>query len=317
MRTRHEIVEQRGFVLVTVLWILAILTVISLGFGRRSMMERRVAAYTLDHAQAMQMARGALERGIAELANKSFYDARAPGGGYYTGLDQRWARPLDLLRDEPLYRTSEDPEFDNDRCFYIIRDNGSRISINFAPEELLHDVDGLSFLVVREIMSRREARGRSRVVQRFFSIDELRDLRGMDDEDWMGEDGNPGLRDLFTVWGDRKINLNTASEAVLLAIPDIRNSVVSKIIGYRVGPDAELGTQDDKAFKNIDDLSKKLKITGSELTLLSRYCKTTSNSFTIDAYATRRGGLIVAHCQAIVTAGGRSVLQWSENTLGT
>ena len=55
LRTQHR----GGFVLVSVLWILAILTVISLGFARRAMLERRMAWYALDREQAQQMARAA------------------------------------------------------------------------------------------------------------------------------------------------------------------------------------------------------------------------------------------------------------------
>ncbi|MDP7638547.1 MAG: hypothetical protein QGG73_02365, partial [Candidatus Hydrogenedentes bacterium] len=51
---------RRGFVLVSVLWILAILTVVSLGFANRASLERKVAWYALDQAQAQNMARGAV-----------------------------------------------------------------------------------------------------------------------------------------------------------------------------------------------------------------------------------------------------------------
>ena len=65
----------RGFVLVTVLWVLAILSLITIGFGRRAMLDRKAATYTLDHDRAMYRARGAVERGIAELRNKAIIDA--------------------------------------------------------------------------------------------------------------------------------------------------------------------------------------------------------------------------------------------------
>ena len=53
-----------------VLWVLAILTVVTLGFGRRVMLERRASAYSMDYAQAKQMARGAIEVGRVKLANQ-------------------------------------------------------------------------------------------------------------------------------------------------------------------------------------------------------------------------------------------------------
>ena len=87
-----------GFVLVTVLWVLAILTVIALGLGNRSVMERRVSWNAMDHAQALHMARGAVERGIFEVGNKRQIDFMLDQSGY-TALDQRWTKPLDLLNN--------------------------------------------------------------------------------------------------------------------------------------------------------------------------------------------------------------------------
>ena len=73
---KHTIRQKdQGFVLTTILWIVAILTVIVLGFGYRSLLERRIAWYELDKAQAQAMAHGAANRAILELENKRHLDA--------------------------------------------------------------------------------------------------------------------------------------------------------------------------------------------------------------------------------------------------
>lgn len=303
-----------GFVMVSVLWILAILTVISLGFSRRAVMERRVAAYTLDQNQAMQMARGAAERAIAELKNRAYIRSFTPGENY-VAYTQPWAKTIDLIHDEPVYIQADPDAFADDGCFYTITDNAGRISINDASKELLDEVDGLGIGVIREIMSYRTGDSKT-PPNRYVSIEQLREHRSISEDDWVGDDDGAGLRDVLTVWSSGKINLNTASEAVLLCVPDIRSNLAADIAEFTHGPDGTLGTDDDRgAFKDMEDVSKKLGIDATKLTALTRYCGTTSYSFTIDAYATRRGGKIVAHCQAIFMGG--QVRQWRENTLGT
>ncbi|HSV43549.1 MAG TPA: hypothetical protein VLJ10_03255, partial [Candidatus Bathyarchaeia archaeon] len=57
------------------------------------------------------------------------------------------------------------------------------------------------------------------------------------------------LYDFITVYGDGKVNINTASRAVLTALgmgPD----VINLIINYRNGPDKILGTDDDFVFQD-------------------------------------------------------------------
>ena len=66
-----------------------------------------------------------------------------------------------------------------------------------------------------------------------------------------------GLNDLFTCLGG-KININTASNAVLQMIPGIDSNVVTMITGAfpgRAGPDGVDGTEDDTPFMSIQDLN--------------------------------------------------------------
>ncbi len=307
----------QGFVLVSVLWILAIMLVLALGFARRSMMERKVAWYALDHAQALHMARGAAERGIVELGNRLIVDISEKKEGY-TGYDQRWAKPLDILHGETHYEATNDPAFEFDACGYRIQDCSSRISVNFAPEEMLNEIDGLSQTVVRKIITRRRGGDDGLEMQSFISIDEVRALSGIDDRDWYGRQPGTGLRDILSVWG-QGINLNTASEPVLRAVPRVQGNVVDEILGYRAGGDGELYTEDDQGFRSFADISEKLGITADKLAPLAQFCTTNSEYFTIEAYATRRRGKIVARVTAVVQiAGGfRSVLEWSEDVVRT
>ncbi len=58
------------------------------------------------------------------------------------------------------------------------------------------------------------------------------------------------LRPFVTLNGTGKVNLNTASEIVLISI-GLNPSLVKKILDFRKGDDGEEGTQDDGVFENL------------------------------------------------------------------
>lgn len=311
--------SERGFVLVIVLWVLAILTVISVGFGRRSVLDRRAAAFTLDKTQAMMLARGAVERGIIELRNKAAVDAYLEEGGY-TGFDQEWNRPINLFEEEGFFTQDEGEEFEEDICRYVIVDESSKISINAAPEKLLEEVPGLSRSHIRKINQRRglEQSEDDEPPQNFLSIEELRYLEGMDDETWFGENGKLGLADMLTCHSDGRININTAPREVLECIPDLSDSVIEAIIAYRVGEDGELGTEDDQSFQDMQKVVEHTRLPKGDVRILEQYCTIDSRFFTVKGYATRRQGKVQAVCQAVIqlNATEATVIQWREEAYG-
>jgi len=69
------------------------------------------------------------------------------------------------------------------------------------------------------------------------------------------EDDEPytGIASLLTVWGDGKININTASrEAMMAFLPGIDEWMVEDIIEGRKGLDGEENTEDD-GFESVDE----------------------------------------------------------------
>jgi hypothetical protein len=322
--------QNRGFVLVTVLWILALLTVVSLGFGRRAMIERRMAWYALDKAQAQQMARGAVERAIFELANQNSINQYLQQIGY-TGLDQSWAKPVDLFQATD-YFTLPDESSEGYTCTYRILDSERWFSINQAPEAVLREIDGLSTAAIRAIMHRRERQDSDDPDIRthaYLTTEELFASGDIGFDDWFGDDRHVGLVDMLTVWGGGKVNLNTAPEAVLRNVPDLNRSVIQGIIDYRQGQDGILGTSDDQAFKTQYEVAEKLEISTDRLIEIWEYCTLNSSSYTIEATATARGGKVQAQCTATVAQGGSrysivhpgrgglmDIKQWREDAYG-
>ncbi len=311
-------VHKTGFVLVSVLWITAMLTVITLGFGRRVALDRRAAAYALDQAEAMMMARGAVDRGIVEMHNRGLMQMLLPPdqqGG--THLGESWAHSKNLF-GEDYFEQRED--YENDEVIYVITDEERYININTTVQEVLEKMEPLSRPIVRKIMARRtEEVHEKEGATPFHAIEEIRYLQGVDEEDWFGEEAKPGLKNMLTVWGNGRVNVNTASEEVLACIPDMRGSDIEAIVAYRAGGDGALFTDDDQGFRDMEDLTDKTGVTGASREALDQYCICTSVFFRITGVATRRQGRVRAVCSAMVSLedGLSQILDWQEKTLGS
>lgn len=80
-----------------------------------------------------------------------------------------------------------------------------------------------------------------------------------------------GIAGLLTTWGDGKVNVNSASREVLMAIlPNIDDFVVEKIMERRTGLDGQAGTVDD-GFKTVDEV---ISYTGMDPKLAERITTT-------------------------------------------
>lgn len=309
--------HREGFVLVVVLWVLAIITVTTIGFGQRAYLDRHAAYYALDHTQAMYMARAAVNRGIVELRNKMVKDYLQEDERRITYIGQPWSEKVDIVNQESYFNLGE--AFAQDGAWFEIEDAERRISINRAPEEILEELPQLDRSVLRRILKRRtEGEHEGEGSTPFQALEELLAIEGIDEEAWYGADGVPGLRDLLTVWGSGRINVNTALPEVLACIPDLGDSSVGAILAYRAGTDGELYTRDDRGFKSMQDLSERTGIEGDPRRALDRYCMVQSAHFKIKGTATRRTGKVRAACSAFaeVVDSRAKVVAWQEESFG-
>ncbi|MGD8915130.1 MAG: type II secretion system minor pseudopilin GspK [Syntrophobacterales bacterium] len=76
----------------------------------------------------------------------------------------------------------------------------------------------------------------------FTSLAELQLVRGMTEALYFGAEENPGLRDLLTVYGNGKININTATPLILRALvsksvsEDTAEAWAESVVAYREEP---------------------------------------------------------------------------------
>ncbi len=80
-----------------------------------------------------------------------------------------------------------------------------------------------------------------------------------------------GMGDKLTVWGDGKVNLNTATADVLLSYSEYEDWELESVFEARKGEDGEEGTLDD-GIKSLDDVGAD----GNKFKLQSTFVKVTS-----------------------------------------
>ena len=243
---------------------------------------------------AFYIARGGLEAGMNQLLL-----AKSPG---YEGLGDAWhSEKNEALRDTDLggegqavgkYRVAYyDPESGQERIG--IADEESKLNINKAEPAMLKRLDpAFTDDFVKAIVERRQ-------VKPFLSLSELNGIPGAPRR-FMTR-----ARETFlTVWGDGKVNINTAPPVVLASV-GMDAEHVKKIQEFRKGSGnaAEIGV-----FKTLDDARPYLGMD-------DRWFTTSSSHFAIVAqgYLTDKPG-ITCKLREVVQRGpeGLEVLRFEQ-----
>jgi len=157
------------------------------------------------------------------------------------------------------------------------------------------------------------------------SIDELLLVRGftpevLDGGPGAGEDepGMAGIRDLMTTYGDGTVNVNAASQRVLMTLPGIDDVIAEDIIQERETPLESAGSSGNTATKNETRLFKDANdFFGRFPTLNSsarKYITTAPGTYRITSTGSSQGVTRVISCVANVDrrTGELAILQWQE-----
>jgi len=78
-----------------------------------------------------------------------------------------------------------------------------------------------------------------------------------------------------------KVNINTASSAILSALAGLDSQAINVILNYRTGPDAKAGTDDDNYIESAESLPEIEGLTELQIELLGQYCCFSSSFFRI------------------------------------
>lgn len=289
--------RKRGVILIITLWLLAALSLLALGLAYRLKLEGRIARYRHTRREMLELARGAVAVARARIE-------RAPREVTFYG--QSWAVPI-LLREESFADLAAGVG-NRFRVEAIVLDELGKLNVNSASRARLMDVPNVDEHISGAIVDWRDAdnipvdfgaearyyRSLSPAIQckndSLESIWELGLLKGVsarlvvgspeshlampDDITW--EFRPESLTDYLTVYGDGHVNINTASFAVLSAIPGIEDDLAQQIVAFRIGPDAVERTADDNPIEDFQELEQIAHVT--EFAILQLYANCVLNS---------------------------------------
>jgi len=299
--------RQNGTVSIIALWLLAILSLAVVGAAVAARSELKAVSWN----EWSALRRGAASYALAEAQHLLLEDDPE-----VDGLSDRWAKV-----DEDGWRSAPAPEGWVNRM--RISDLERKLNINRCDDRMLIRLGGLS---AGEVDTLIEARQRMALRMKdlgktvgFLSPDDIpRVLLGAA---WAGEieeDVPPALRDpscTFTVRGDGKINVNTASPKVMAAVLGIPKRVILGIVRERAGPDGVDGSEDDTPVERMEDLREVFGVTRSDYDKLRRRVVLRSYLFRIDirtAHANRKN--VTGRLTVTVKRhdGALRILEWQE-----
>ena len=287
--------NKHGTILITTLWMLAILSILAAGIGFRVSIEARLNKYNIDKLKAEYYAKAGIVKARAMLGKnkKAKYDTIRECGvtvpidkevsGIFTGQLADGAFEVSYT-EEGLTR-------------YGMMDEERKININKADQIVLITLLGKdNEEVAASIIN---WRGSARVPgpgawdddyrsltppyeckhADFSVIEELMLVKGMTPEIF------ESIKDYVTVYGDGpklSININTATRPVMLACGLGENLVVS-VMNVRNGEDRIAGTKDDGLVSDLTpEATGKWDITSDERNALNNFT-TRSNYFRIES----------------------------------
>lgn len=325
MKKKSPDIKSDGIVLITALWVLVILSLLSLSFAHQAKIEVKLAGHYGKEMQLRQLTKSTVRVALTKLASDT---------NDYDALNEVWRMPSGELEDclSEILGGYAQRQIEIE---YMIIDEESKLNINKVSLDSLLNLPGVDEEIASSIIDWRDkddeplSSGAENAYYQslerpypcknapFDLIDELLYVRGMTDELFYGneeEDILP-LRDLLTVWGDGKVNINTAEEQILLTIPGLREEIIESIIERRVGPDGDDGTEYDEPFETMESLKEIHNMSSAEYKRLRSHCSVASSHFTIEAQASSKGSNLTKRITTVVKREGNSFknLMWKEN----
>jgi len=216
----------KGSVLILVLWVLIILSLLSIAISFRASGDVKLAKYESENIKAMYLAKAGVIKAIAGL-NKD------PNN--YDSLNEDW-------------NFAQEFRFGGGVVTYSAIDEERRLNLNGTGQNLKEELFrlGLDNIISQNIWDYKVMKGE----KGFEFMEELFLIDGM-------------TRDVYSIiepyisiyrGNDSKVNINTAGENVLRAIIG-DDMLVNKVLEYRRGNDGIEGTEDDNIFKTNSDIS--------------------------------------------------------------
>ena len=302
-------INRKGAILITSLWILAILSILAMGIGFRVSVEARLAKYNMDRMRALYLAKAGVVKSLYRLSkNPTAYDSMYECGTVFSPEEKSDPGKLNAVFNSALDSGSFSVAYKEEAAAHPgMSDEERRININTAPQNVLENL--LMYVgedpgIAASIVQWRSPGpglddGYYQALpapykckhEKFSAIEELLLVKGVNQQVFAR------LKDYVTIFGDPArfaININTAPKAVLGALimayaPTDKIAAdfcADKIIDFRSGPDKQQGTKDDTPFNsaniNIEWISQGA-LSATQAANLKNYLIIKSNYFHIES----------------------------------
>ncbi|NOX97531.1 MAG: general secretion pathway protein GspK [Nitrospirae bacterium] len=344
--------KEKGTILIITLWILAILAVLAVGFAYRMSLELKLTGYQLGRLKVLYLAKAGIRKAILELEKDT---------NSYDTLQEAWSNNEKAFRKIKLgdgwFTVSYSlPKEDSEEkvVFYGMMDEERKININKASKETLEALFELvdepkstdiaaSIVDWRDPDSKVEEGGAEDSYYR--SLDKPYDCKNADfemiEELLLVKGVTPKLlskvRNLITIYGEGRVNINTAGKKVLQAlgrgmvrarnIPEVdentADNLAERIIRFREQGQTE--KDEEYIFKDLNDIVNKMSrfeggTTGSGennlINALKPQLAVRSSNFKITVIASLNDGKVVKTATAIVArnSGQSTIIRyWHDN----
>lgn len=217
----------RASILIVTIWVLVFFTLLSTAFYNLFSGRLRLVERLRNRPLAEQAAYSAVELARFEMVTD---------GGYADSLKE--------------FAGARGKELGPASFTCAVSDEQAKININYAEAAVLARLPGMNMDMAGAIAASK--------IRPFEAIEELRLVDGISAEAY------EGIKGYITVYGDRAVNINTASEAVLAAI-GMDPGLVEKVVRFRQGDDLQAATADDMVFHDrgtiVADLEKSIVLT--------------------------------------------------------
>lgn len=281
--------NKNGTILITTLWILAILSIFAIGIGFRASIEARLSKYNMDRLKGIYLAKAGIIKAQAILLKDN--------NSYDSILECGIAVPVDKEIKDIFTEKIDDGAFvvgydEEGKYYYGMMDEERKININKASAEVLVNLLGQGKDEAAESII--NWRGTMRLPKGawddyYKSLTPPYECKHADfsviEELMLVKDVTPELfnsiKDYVTVYGDGKVNVNTASKKVMFAL-GLSIGTVDIITGIRNGADKIAGTKDDVVFSGDIAAQLGLPMDSPDRTILANYFTTKSNYFRIE-----------------------------------
>ncbi|MDZ7300439.1 MAG: general secretion pathway protein GspK [candidate division KSB1 bacterium] len=327
--------QERGTLAVTALWMLALLTLLAAGLMRSTLLGVRSDTLEIRATQAAWLARAGVQHAIAILLQEARKDSSCDA------LSDAWAQNEALFKHvacgEGFFEIAHLPPEDSlgRKPVYGLVDENRKLNLNRMPADILLRLPGMNPEKVAALLDWRDADNlphEGGAEDSYYMalaspypckdgdldfVEELALVRGFTAEDVQR------LSPLVTVYGDGRVNLNTAPAAVLEAL-GLPRELAQRIVKRRRGADGKPGTADDIIFKDasaiVSVLQQQEALTPADQMLVNRLVAeqllgVSSTHFTISVVGVTMNGQARKRITATVQRVNRErvkILNWQE-----